>query len=220
MAVQNGLQLVEPATTSVCSHLNDCITSKSVDAVQGTGLVMACKIRHASSKAGIFVGVPIGAVLILSLGVLFFLWRRRRRAHRDGVSEGLPVEERGEKQGAGVVVGPDPDLDTSKEPVPNQPYSENMVSPLPEHASSPRPPDIHNYRDPEAHAPEVYIAPPPLSPLPQTVGDIDQEMQMIEEEQARIRLRREMHQEVLRLQLEEERLSARMAELLVARGTR
>ncbi|KAF8247722.1 hypothetical protein K440DRAFT_643574 [Wilcoxina mikolae CBS 423.85] len=170
-------------------------------------------------KIGIFVGVPIVAVLILSLG-LSFLWRRRRRAQRGGVPEGLQVEERGEKQDAEVVVVVDPDIDTSKEPVPNQPYSENMASPLPEHASSPRPPDIHDYADPGAHAPEVYIAPPPLSPLPQTLGDIDQEIRIIEEEEERIRLRREMHQEVLRLQLEEERLRARKAELLAARGTR
>ncbi|KAF8539453.1 hypothetical protein BDD12DRAFT_980960 [Trichophaea hybrida] len=169
-----------------------------------------------SSKVGIFVGVPIVAVLLLSLG-LFFLWRRWRKA-QDRVPEVLPELEQGEKQDTEMAV--DPEIDTSKEPVPNQPYSENTISPLPERASSPRPPDIRDFAGPEANAPEVYISPPPLLPLPHTVGDIDQEIRMIEEEEERIRLRREMHQEVLRLQLEEERLRARKAELLMARGTR
>ena len=169
-----------------------------------------------SSKLGISVGVLFGAILLLSLGI-FFWWRRRRRRQRGGAPEGLPVEERDEKQGAEVVVNAD--MDTSKEPVPNQPYSENTVSPLPEHNTLPQPPDIHGV-DPAADAPEVYIAPPPLSPLPQTMGEINQELQMIEEEEARVRLRREMHQEVLRLQLEEERLRTRKAELLMARRGR
>jgi hypothetical protein len=110
------------------------------------------------------------------------------------------------------------DIDTSKEPVPNQPYSENMVSPLPKHTTWPQPPDVHTYINPAANAPEVYIAPPPLSPLPQTMAGIDQELQIIEEGESQVRIRREMHQEVLRLHLEEERLRTRKAELLMAKG--
>jgi len=49
-------------------------------------------------------------------------------------------------------------------------------------------------------------------------SDIDQEIQIVEEEEVRIRIRRETHQEVLRLQLEEERLRARKTELVVMRN--
>jgi len=123
------------------------------------------------------------------------------------------VEERDEKQSAVIV---NADMDTSKEPIPNQPYSENTVSPLPERAPSLRLPDTHSYARAAAHAQDVYVAPPSLPPLSQS--DIDQEIRMIEEEEARIRIRREMHQEVLRLQLEEERLRARKAELVMMRN--
>jgi hypothetical protein len=54
--------------------------------------------------------------------------------------------------------------------------------------------------------------------LPQPNEDIDQEIRVIEEEEERIRIRREMHQEVLRLQLEEESLRTRKAELMARRS--
>lgn len=47
-----------------------------------------------------------------------------------------------------------------------------------------------------------------------------QDLTQIEEEEANIRLLREMHQEVLRLHLEEDRLRNRRAELLMARRDR
>jgi hypothetical protein len=124
------------------------------------------------------------------------------------------VEERGGNQGAEVTV--DANMDTNKEPVPNQPYSENTVSPLSERATSLRLPYTHSYAGAAADAPEVYVAPPSLPPLSQS--DIDQEIRMIEVEEAQIRLQRETHQEVLQLQLEEERLRTRKAELVTMRN--
>jgi len=135
------------------------------------------------------------------------------------------VEERDES----IEVIADQDNGTSKELVSNQSHSEDRIPPLPEpcledtvssppeRAASLRLPDTHSY-DPAAHAPEVCVAPPSLSPLPQPNEDIDQEIRVIEEEEERIRIRKEMHQEVLRLQLEEERLRTRKAELMARRS--
>jgi len=139
---------------------------------------------------------------------VFYWWRWRRRGQR-GSPDGLPLEW-DEKQGTEVLV--DADMGSSNELVPNQPYSENMVSSLPKHITSPQPPDIHGY-DLAANAPEVYVAPPSL-----LQSDIDQEIQIVEEEEVRIRIRRETHQQVLRLQLEEERLRARKTELVMMRN--
>lgn len=112
-----------------------------------------------------------------------------------------------------IILSGDTDMiDTSKELVRNQPYSEYASPPLPEHLAPGAVGQSSGKGGGAEHsAPEVYLLPAPTS------SEIDEELRRIEEQEADIRLRREAHEEVLRLRLEEDRLRNRKAELLMAR---